>query len=242
MKVTRLALDHWVELLRLVVGEAARTGAPEVFIGYLLARFAERAPTDWRPHDDGWLDCDFDQWDGNARLYVESVTSEQEGAVSARMALIVERLQSEQADSSSGVNRAVDRYLDQFPQYGPWGKTCAKRDAQGAVIHAAVCFLSLLLGKRRSFAEGELRDFVRTLIRVARWYASNPLVVDQFPITLALQQIKKQRFDLLAAIRADVEALRVAVGELPFDSAQMRRQRTAQGRLADDILQVSTKA
>lgn len=238
MKITRLELSHWIELLRLGVEYVARSGAPEPLTKYLSDRFIGRAPSDWRPHDDGWLDTGFDQWDANASLYAE--VKGQQGPMTAQVASIVGLLQVEHGDPSSGLNRVMDAFLGGFEQYGPWGKTCAKRDAWGSVIHAAVCFLSRLLAKRRDFAIQDISEFILTIVKVARFHESNRLVAEQFPLTAALQQLKKQPSEVLAAVRADLETLRAAVAVLPFDSAELKRQRTSQNKLAEDILRLAT--
>ncbi|MBI5279995.1 MAG: hypothetical protein HY854_26430 [Burkholderiales bacterium] len=239
MKATRLELIHWIELLRLLVEYMSRQHAPEPLIRYLSDRFIGRASNDWKPHDDGWLDTAFDQWDRNASLYEESIAKDAQGAIAAQVALTTELLQIEHSDPASGINRVMDSFLTQFEQYGPWGRTCAKRDAWGMVTHAAVCLLNRLLAKRRDFAVQDLRELILTVAKMARFHTSNRLLAEQFPFTAALQQLKRQRTEVLTQLRADLEMLRTAVTELPFDSADLRRQRASQKKLIEDILQIA---
>lgn len=240
MKNQKINLAAWNALRALVFKAGERLGAPQPILKYLRDRILERPDAGWEPYDNGWLNSEFSDWDKRVSDYVKRVPVAQKASTAMLGMTASAKFEIESQTDCSALDREIKEFFAPLQaDHSIFGLMSVRNDAVGEFLHAMSLFNSALLRSRIELSASAIGEVAKIMVEVAKFRTANRLGPEYFPLSPALQQLKKQSVSDLADNLANLEQLQLCVNALPFDSAESRRMRLAQQKIATELVEMA---
>lgn len=241
MKIKRIDIKNWNNLLSTIYAKIADAEAPAPLLKYLKDRLIDGPESKWQAYENGWTNSEFNEWDNRASNYVKNLSLDLKSEIAIPALVATSRIEMQVQTPGSNLIGSIENIFEPLGKdHSMFGLLSAQNDAVGEFLHAMVCFDKQLLRGRLELTVDQIRTLIQATTETARFRTKNRLSAEYYPFAAALQQIKKQSTETLRVLNKDLSCLHQSIHDLPFDDADSRRKWRSQVKLAAEIVDQAT--